>query len=255
MTKQIIILTLLSLLILTSCKSKKNITHSTNTKKTLLKEVINNYKKNEFNKKSVSASIKAKYKGKSDLPKVNISLRIKKDKIIWMSISKFISIGKLKITPKRVQFYNNLTNEYFDGDFSLLSNFLGTDISFKQIQNILVGEALHELNTSDYNIEPLDKVYVFEPKAQNNLFDIFFLIYASNFKLANQKIEQNNKQLEISYPAYTKIKTTYFPKEIFIKADDGNQINTIDVFYKSVKFNEKLKFPFKIPNGYKEIKL
>jgi len=133
--KKILVLIISSFIFLSSCKSKKN-ANNTKATKMLVKEVVKNYENNKFHKKTVSASIKAKYRGKENLPSVNVSLRIQKDKIIWMSISKFISIGKLKITPKRVQFYNKLTKEYFDGDFKLLSNFLGTEVSFEQVQNI-----------------------------------------------------------------------------------------------------------------------
>ncbi len=255
MKKSIPILFLGIFIVFTSCKSKKSTNKNTNATNMLLEEIIKNYKKNSFDKKTVRASIKAKYKGKSNLPKVSVSLRIKKNKVIWMSISKFISIGKLKITPKRVQFYNRLTKEYFDGDFTLLSNFLGTEITFKQIQNILVGQTINELNLKEYNIKPIDGFFAFEPKKQNDLYQLFFLLYAKNFKPAKQEIQQENKRLEIQYPVYEKIDGTYFPKEIFVKADDGKQLNTVDIYFKSVSFNEKLSFPFKIPDGYQEIKL
>ena len=255
MNIKITILSIATLFILTSCKSKKNTTKNTSATNMLFEEVVKNYHKNRFNKKTVRASIKAKYRGKSDLPKVSVSLRMKKDKIIWMSISKFISIGKLKITPKRVQFYNRLTREYFDGDFTLLSNFLGTEISFKQIQNILTGQTINDLNTKDYNIKAMEKFLSFKPKKQNSLYQLFFLLNPENFKPVKQEIQQDDKLLEIQYPIYEKINNLYFPKEILVKANDGKQLNTVSIYFKSVRFNEKLSYPFKIPEGYKEIKL
>ena len=253
--KKIIAIIFLASFLLGACKSKKNTNSNIKASNMLLKEVVKNYKKNTFNKKTIKASIKAKYKGKSDLPSVNVSLRLKKDNVIWMSISKFISIGKLKITPDRVQFYNKLSKEYFDGDFSLLSNFLGTEVTFNQVQNILVGDAVYELNAKDYHIEAKDEFYVFTPKTQDRLFDIIFMLYASNFKLAKQQIQQQNKQLKIAYPSYQNIDHTYFPKEILVKSQDDKNVNTVNIEYKSVTFNEKLSFPFSIPKGYKEIKL
>ncbi len=253
MKKVFISLFILTFLV-TSCKSKKVINNTKNTNM-LLKEVVKNYKKNSFTKKTISASIKAKYKGKENLPSVNVSLRIKKDQVIWMSISKFISIGKLKITPNRVQFYNKISKEYFDGDFSLLSNFLGTEVTFEQVQNILVGQAVYPLNIKDYTITPQDDVFLFEPKEQKELFQIIFMLYATNFKIAKQEVTQQKKYLEVNYPSYQKIDNQFFPKEIFIKSEDGNVTNSVSVLYKSVTFNKKLSFPFKIPSGYKQIKL
>ena len=252
--KKILVLIISSFIFLSSCKSKKN-ANNTKATKMLVKEVVKNYENNKFHKKTVSASIKAKYRGKENLPSVNVSLRIQKDKIIWMSISKFISIGKLKITPKRVQFYNKLTKEYFDGDFKLLSNFLGTEVSFEQVQNILVGDTIYDLDTNNYQIEPKDDFYIVTPKRQDKLFDILFFLYASNFKVAKQEIKQQNKLLKITYPSYQVVDRQQFPKEIMVKAEDERNKNTVEILYKSVTFNKHLSFPFKIPSGYKEIKL
>ncbi len=253
MTKKIIFVILISFLV-TACKSAKNKTN-THAENILVKKALSKYHKNSFDKKTIRASIKAKYKGKESLPSVSVSLRIEKDKVIWMSISKIISIGKLKITPKRVQFYNKLTNEYFDGDFALLSNFLGTEVNFNQIQNILLGQAIYKLDTKNFNIKAKENSFIFTPKKKNDLFDILFQLDASVFKLQKQEITQKNKILTINYSDYEKIKDVYFPKNIFVKAVKRNTQNTVDITYRKVIFDEKLNFPFKIPNGYKEIKL
>ncbi len=253
MIKKIIFVILVSFFV-TACKSTKN-KRNTDSENMLLTKVLSKYNKNSFDKKTIRASIKAKYKGKESLPSVSISLRIKKDKVIWMSISKIIGIGKLKITPKRVQFYNKLTNEYFDGDFALLSNFLGTEVTFNQIQDILLGQAIYKLDIKNFNIKAKENSFIFTPKNKNEIFDILFQLDASVFKLLKQEIAQKNKILTINYSDYEKIKGVYFPKNIFVKAIKGKSQNTVNITYRKVIFDEKLNFPFKIPNGYKEIKL
>jgi hypothetical protein len=250
----IIVITLL----LASCKTKKNIVdNNTASNDTFTTKVVENYNNYSFNKNTLKASIKAKYKGKSNLPSVNVSLRMEKDKVIWMSISKFINIGKLKITPNRVQFYNKLQNEYFDGDFSLLSDFLGTEVNFNQVQKILLGEAIFDLNEKDYNVKTLQNQYEFTPKKQHKLFDILFLLNAQNFKINKQEIKQEKEQklLSISYLNYENMDNVNFPKNIFIVAKDKSRTNTVEMIYKNVEFDLDLSFPFKIPSGYKEIKL
>ena len=223
----------------------------------LLTKVLDSYKSNSFNKKTVKASLKIKYKGEKPMPNVNASLRIEKDKVIWLSISKFISVGKLKITPDRVQFYNNIDNTYFDGDFSLLSNVLGTEVNFNQIQNIFLGEAIYDLNKEDYQIKTIDNNYVFTPIENDDRFDLFFWLDSDNFKTKKQEIHQNNgsKLLSIQFTEFEKVEGTIFPKHLYILAKDSKKTNTIDVDYKSIKFDLDLSFPFTIPSGYKEIKL
>ena len=246
---------LIILISFTSCKTNKNNISKKNNK--MLKEVLRNYNKSSFNNKTVKASLKLKYKGEKKIPSISASLRIEKDKIIWMSLSKIISVGKLKITPNRVQFYNNLDQTYFDGDFSLLSNLLGTEVNFQQVQNILLGEAIYELNNKDFKIEKENNDFVFTPKINDDRFDIFFWLDSNSYKTRKQEIRQNegSKLLSIQFTEFQKVNNSSFPKHSYILAKNKKSTSTIDIDYKSVRFNLPLRFPFSIPDGYKEIKL
>jgi len=237
----------------TSCKSKKAKANSANVK--LLHMVLKNYEDNSFQKKTLKASLKVKYKGKQNLPSVSAALRIEKDKVIWLSISKIISIGRLKITPNKVQFYNKLDHTYYDGDFTLLSNFLGTDVDFQQIQNILTGDAVYALNKKDYEVITDANNFLFSPKKQHKLYDLFFWLDANNYKINKQEIRNEEKLLSIQYNKFENIDNAIFPKQIYVLAKDSKGTNTIDIDYRKVEFDYELQFPFKIPNGYKEIKL
>lgn len=240
-----------------ACKTKKNTTNN-NANTMLLTKVLDNYNNSRFHKKTLKASLKAKYKGEKSLPSVNASLRIEKDKVIWLSISKlFFSVGKLKITPDRVQFYNNLDNSYFDGDFSLLSNFLGTDVNFKQVQSIFLGEAIYDLNKEDYQVEAQENNYLFTPIEKDERFNIFFWLDVNTYKTSKQEIrqEKENKLLSVQYNDFEKIENVTLPKHIHILAKNSETANTLDIDYKNVEFDLPLRFPFAIPSGYKEIKL
>jgi hypothetical protein len=47
-------------------------------------------------------------------------------------------MAKASITPTSVSYYGT----YFEGDFSALSQWLGTDLDYNKIQNMLLGEPL-----------------------------------------------------------------------------------------------------------------
>lgn len=253
--KKVIIL-LVFIISFTSCKSKKKTT-KTKADIMLLNSVLDNYNKNSFNHKTVKAALKIKYTGDKYIPTVNASLRIKKDEVIWLSISKFISVGKLKITPKRVQFYNNIDNTYFDGDFSLLSKVLGTEVNFKQVQNIFLGESIYDLNRDDFQIKVQDNSYVFTPINNDDRFNIFFWLDSNTFKTKKQEIRQNagEKLLSIQVTEFEKVDNVSFPKHLHIIAKNSKKNSTINIDFKSVKFDLDLNFPFTIPDGYKEIKI
>lgn len=250
-----IVFILITISLFTSCKTKKKTT--LNKSNMLLNKVLDNYQKNSFNNKTIKASLKIKYEGEKKIPQFNASLRIERDKIIWMSLSKFITIGKLKITPNSVQFYNNIDQTYFDGDFSLLSNLLGTEVNFKQVQSILLGEAIYDLNNEEYQVKEDNSGYVFTPKQNDERFNIFFWLDSQTFKVNKQEIRQNKgeKLLSVQFTAFSEVQNVTFPKHLYILAKDNKKSSTINIDYKSVKLDLPLRYPFSIPEGYKEIKL
>lgn len=248
---------LLIVLLLVSCKSKSSTTKNS-IKGLSVSKVIRNHYKNSFNQKTINARAKIKYKGKSDLPSVSASIRIKKDEVIWISLSKLgFPLGKVLITKDQVSYYEKINKTYFEGDFELLSNFLGTELDFKKVQNLLLGEAILNLRRERHNIELKDTSYELTPRKENDLFNILYLINSNNFKLNAQQIaqEEENKLLTIGYNNYEKVDNTFFPKKVLITAKESNYITTVDVEYKSVVFNKSVHFPFEIPEGYKEIEL
>ena len=136
---------LLIAIIVSSCKSKKMVTDNS-VAALSTKKVINNHYNNTFDKKTVYARLNAKYKDKKTSAGITIKLRMEKDKTIWMSATKLgIPLAKLKITPSKVSYYEKLQKVYFEGDFSLLSKWLKTELDFDKVQNILLGQAVLNL--------------------------------------------------------------------------------------------------------------
>ena len=245
-------------MVVTSCKTAKNITDINNIDELSTNKIINNHYTNNFHQQTISANLKAKYTGKKTAATVNIKLRIEKDKTIWMSATKFgFPLAKVKITPNRVIYYEKLQGTYFDGDFSLLSKWLGIELDYDKVQNILLGQAVLNLKKGKYNSRIDNNLYELSPKKDNELFGILFFMNPDNFKVNKQEIRHPEKQqlLSVSYPNYAKIEGEQFPKNINIRAIDNKNLTTINIEYNSVEFNNELTFPFEIPNGYKEISL
>lgn len=245
------------IILVTSCKSKSVATGSS-IRSMSANKVIKNHYKNSFDKESITAKMKVKYRGKTNLPSVTASMRIKKDETIWISLSKIgFPVGKVLITKDKVSYYEKINRTYFEGDFALLSGFLGTELDYEKVQNLLLGQAILNLKNEKHSVDLKEKSYELTPKKANSLFDIFYLINSGNYKIAQQRIEQakENKKLTIDYSKYEKIDGEFFPKKVLITAKDHNFTNSVDVDYKSVQFNKAVSFPFSIPKGYKEIKL
>jgi hypothetical protein len=238
-----------------SCKSGKTVTDGSTNESVSTKTIIKNHYSNELKFRTLSGRIRVEYSDGSAVQSVGVSLRMEKDKAIWLSAP--LGIVKAYITPSRVSFYNKLENEYFDGDFSYLSNLLGTDLDFDKVQNLLFGQAVFDLRDEKYVTQIKGDVYELKPKNSNDLFKLLFLIEPENYKIAVQQLSQPWKKrlLEIRYANYELKDRHILPSEIEITAIDTDQRTTIDIAYRNIEFNRNLNFPYKIPKGYEEIVL
>lgn len=245
----------LLLFLFSSCKSAKIITDRTLDANLSAKTIIKNHYRNSVNFKTLTSKLRIEYSDGASSQSVGVSLRMEKDKAIWLSAP--LGIVKALITPDRVSFYNKLENNYFDGSFEYLSQLLGTDLDFTKVQNLLLGEALFDLRDERYDVSLNTTSYELKPRTSYELFKTLFQIDPGNFKLASQQISQPLKKrlLEIRYKDYQQKNNTLMPNNVGIVAIDNDQRNVIDIEFRNIEFNAKISFPFKIPNGYEKIVL
>ena len=176
---------------------------------------------------------------------------MKRDEVIWLKATKFITLFKVKITPTSVRYYSSYAKNYIEGDFAILKKLLGVDINFSQLQNLLLGQSLLNVKKQKLGITIEDNNYVLAPESKVQLLDLSFFVNPSHFKLDKQSVvnPQKNKRLDISYPSYRMIDGELFPKEILILAKEPDAFTKMDVTVKSVKFDENFNVYFSIPNG------
>lgn len=238
-----------------SCKSTRILSDGTANEKLSAKTVIKEHYDKAIDFKTLSGKMRIDYSDGEASQGVSVSFRMEKDKAIWMSAP--LGMVKAFITPKRVTFYNKLQNEYFDGDFSYLSKYLGTGLNFEQVQSLLLGQALFNLKEDRYDLAVINSKYRLKPKKPLELFKVLFEIEPKNFRIASQQLSQPLKKrlLQINYTDYQRIDKWILPQEIAVATIDGNQRNTIDIEYRNIEFNRPLNFPYKIPKGFKEIVL
>ncbi len=241
------------------CRSTKTLTSSAGIDKSMTaKQIIRENSKQEVRFKTLQAKVRVDYTEGNASNGSTVNLRIEKDKVIWLNAGVAgISLARLMITQDSVRFYEKLNNQYFDGDFSLLTKILGIDIDFEKIQNILLGEPIFNLKDDTYVLVPNEESYVLQPKDQRALFELFFLINPGFFKLDSQQVfqPQEKRILQIDYKKYQEVSKQIFPENIRIIAVEKNNEIIIDLDFKAITLNGEVRFPFSIPSGYKEIEL
>jgi outer membrane biogenesis lipoprotein LolB len=239
---------------LVNCKSAKSVIASGEASNNLsAKQVIKQHQKNDADFKTMQSRVRIDLIQGDKEQGFTFSFRMEKDKVIWLSAP--LGLARLMITPEKVQFYNKQGNEYFDGDYALLSDFVGIDLDFDKVQNILLGQAIFNLKDQPHKVSVNENSYVLQPKDQSALLELFYLINPSHFKMDSLQLTQQLKRriLQVDYKSYQNVEKEVLPLDVKIIAVDDTEEVAINMEFKSVSLNEEVRFPFKIPAGYKEI--
>lgn len=241
---------LVMVVLFTSCKAKKAIVAGEVDASLATRKIIQNHYDSALEFDTMSGKIKIDYKSKDTDQGVTVSLRMKKDKAIWVSAP--LGIFKAYITPERVSFYNKLEGEYFDGDFAFISNLLGYEMDFQKVQNVLIGNTVLDLRKDKYTSFIENEGYILKPRQEMELFKILFSLEPLNFRVKSQQISQPEKDrfLKLDY-GYQNIASKVAPSKVNIEAINEDDVRIIDLDFRNIEFGRKLNFPYRIPKGFK----
>ena len=242
--------------LLIGCKSKQAVASAAAKDTAEISKIINGHYANETNFKTLNIKANAKYEDPSQSHSLNADIRIKKNEIIWINIKILgFPIAKALITPAKVSYYEKINNTYFEGDFSMLSNWLGTDLDFQKVQNLLLGKSIDDLSNGNWISGINDKLFKLSQVQTTDISKEFYF-EAANFLLKKETITQasQNRALEIQYPSYKEVERIFLPNEINIKAVQKDKIS-IAIEYKNTTFNENLNYSYAIPSDYKAIQI
>jgi hypothetical protein len=251
-------LALLVVVFMVSCKPKAIATSTTVTEPVdYMKsaKIIDNHYSNKSDFSTLYIKANARFSDEKQSQNVTAEIRIKKDQQILVSI-RFIGItmAKASITPTSVSYYEKIKGTYFEGDFSALSQWLGTDLDYSKIQNMLVGEALDDLNKGKYTEILVDNLYRLDDAKSGNTQKSYYF-NPNDFTVNKQEVAQTaeNRTIQISYPERVAYKEANLPASVEIKTTQPKGKSEINLNYNSVSFNEELSFPYSVPDGYKRI--
>ena len=246
----------LSSLTLMSCKSKAALVDVTKKENRMSSnKIIENYynNKNEFKTLYIKSNIK--YTDTKQSQNVTAEIKIKKDEQILISIRYLgFIVAKASITPVSVSYYEKISGDYFEGDFRVLSQFLGTDLDFNKIQNLLLGRAIDDLKIGNYTQSYADEIFRLDDAIDSDTKKSFYFD-ANTFLIQKQEITQTkeNRMMQVAYSNNKEINRISFPYNININTFQKAGKTQIDMEYNTISLNEELSFPYSVPNGYKRI--
>lgn len=242
---------LIFLLLLTSCKSRKNLAYSEANASLTTQKLIENYQSNKLDFNTLHIKGNAKY----GIYNPSVDIRIKKSEEILVSVRMPIIgvVAKAKITPNYVSYYQKIDNEYFEGEYEFLSHLLGTELDYQKVENLLLGKAIDDLKKEKFRFSVEDNRYRLTTMYSSLKKSYFF--EPDNFRLERQFLEQpiEGRNVLISYSGYKNYEENVLPHSIVMDVDNQKDKKEIRIEYKSVEFNTNISFPYEIPRGYSEV--
>lgn len=252
--KKYIAIVLISVFVI-SCKSKAVAVQNSNEIKEISpkeeKKVIENHYNNKLDFSTLYIKASARYVDEKQSQNVTAEIKIEKDKQILVSVRFLgITMAKALITPTAVSYYEKINSTYYDGDFTTLSKWLGTELDYSKVQNLLVGEALDDLRKGKYTQTIVENLFRLEDEKETTIKKTFFLD-PEKYLVQKEEISQptENRMLEIVYSDSKVFNQGTLPTSVQINAIQPKGKTNINLNYNNISFNEELSFPYSVPSG------
>ncbi|WP_264552829.1 DUF4292 domain-containing protein [Flavobacterium sp. N2038] len=256
--KKYIAIVLLSVFVI-SCKSKaaavQNNTNKTEEAPKEDKKVVEKHYNNKLDFSTLYIKASAKYADEKQSQNVTAEIKIEKDKQILISVRFLgITMAKALITPTTVSYYEKIKGTYYEGDFTSLSQWLGTELNYSKVQNLLVGEALDDLRKGKYTQTIVENLFRLEDQKEEKIKKVFYLD-SEKYLIQKEEISQTaeNIMLDIVYSDNKVFNQGTLPTSIEINAVQPKGKTNINLNYNTISFNEELSFPYSVPSGYKNV--
>ncbi len=270
-----------SLFFIAGCKTTKQLTPVAEQKPvtqvqvadTILKEAnsaffFSKMKENQFHFNALVIKYSADYINNGEKTSFSGQIRLLKDSLIWISISKFsIEGARLLITNDSIWFLNRMEENWMATDFSYINRFANNAVDFDMLQAFIAGNDFSyyetdkfkaSMNGDEYKLSTVNrhklKKYI---RNQNDMLRILvqtLTLDSKTFKIKDVMVKEvkENKKMRAEYLDYQQIGNQLFPGKINVSLHAEKEIK-LNLEYNKVVLDEETNFPFKIPSSYQRV--
>lgn len=187
------------------------------------------------------------------------NIRIKKDSIIWMSLTPFlgIEVARVMITQDSMVLMNRLSREYIVYDFEGLSEKFQFDISYDLIQSLILGNmplAYQELN----EIVSTKQFYIVKQTSGSYTIENYFDRELMKLKKVEVSGASKKNKMILKFDNHQQVERLSIPFHSFISLDyeERNEVKSTEINIKHgrAELASALRFPFEIPSRYRYVR-
>jgi hypothetical protein len=181
-------------------------------------------------------------------------MNIMKDSMIWLKVTKMGLEGmRVLVTPTKIQVIDRLNSKVYIANFSKISKYVGIDVDFKTLQDLLLGN-MPILPTKEVTLEKAEKENILKFIASG--IDFQYTIVNENQKIAKVNTLQSakNQSATLSYYEFEVVDNQLFSHNVVIEAKSKSAVNA-ELRHSKVEINPTdISFSFSIPDGYEVVK-
>ncbi|MCG9880023.1 MAG: DUF4292 domain-containing protein [Bacteroidia bacterium] len=259
MKQRSLYISLLLLVVLFSCKTKKltqkdpvkeperKEANSQNIQKVVLQSILQNKK----DIPAFSYSAEADYFDGKQSVSLNMDISFKKGQYIYLSAKAlgFVNVARVMIQPDSIRILDLINRRYISASYNFMRNFTNVKLGFNELQNMIMVNAFFDPNLDKSKLDTLGLTW-------QTLLDLGTGIqkasYQSNFEMQSVSlIEQGkNQQMHVDYANFKLVDGINYPHQVVINISGEKKMEckfSINNFAGSIKKEPQ----FVIPKSYK----
>ncbi|HSV87496.1 MAG TPA: DUF4292 domain-containing protein [Bacteroidales bacterium] len=218
----------------------------------------------DFNTFSARFSGTAAWKGNNH--HVSGTIRIHKDKAIWVSVAPFlgIEISRILITPDSVKFLNRLEASYFVGDINYLQTILGQSLDYFMLQDLFMGNDFKNFSSDNFSIfNDRELILLRSNNRQKNNHQSDFRIEQNiwidpaDFRIRQTEVisPEEQRKIIVRYNQMQSIENQLLPSEIDLTFSEPGNFAAFKLKFTRMTLNAPQEFSFSIPARYNQIEM
>lgn len=216
------------------------------------KNVIGKLRDKRIDFNTFSGKIRFSYKGKDEENQATVYLRMKKDSIIWISITGALGIEgvRLMVNPDSVILMNKLNKTVVYRSINYLQEITKVPLDFFHLQNLLIGNPIF-LDTNIMSFKTTESAWLILMRGE--IFKNLITVSTNNYLVTHSKLDDidstRNRTADITFSEYENTGSFYFPLLRMITVSEKSKLD-IEMLFKSYNFDNPQDYPFNIPKNY-----
>jgi hypothetical protein len=214
------------------------------------------------------------------------SIKATKNEKMLASFSKLnIPVGRVLLTPDSVKFVNFIEKNYFEGDYSYLTEMLNFGITFDMVQAIISNPVRNGAFTPDilrqYDSKVENGKYVLQninqqkqqvperkrytlrnsrninPAGNGNMVLQKMVFHPRSYVLERLEMEDpaNDRRLEVNFSDFVKIEKYDYPGEIDIRMVQDDDVTALNIKMRGFSTEKVDSLELIIPERYQRIRM